>query len=105
MAPVGYMPDMAGYIMSFCSSHFSLFLLTGQFLGANRSIKAVLGVFLRHFWRNVNHLARPDPNCAPILNKDPLSIGKRLNLLMAFGCQGKYDSHRSGSSCGRSLDY
>ena len=56
------MPDMAGYIMSFCSSHFSLFLLTGQFLGANRSIKAVLGVFLRHFWRNVNHLARPDPN-------------------------------------------
>jgi hypothetical protein len=29
---MGYMPDITGYIMSFSTSHFSPFLLIGQFL-------------------------------------------------------------------------
>jgi len=31
MASVGYMPDITGYKMSFCTSYFSSILLIGQF--------------------------------------------------------------------------
>jgi hypothetical protein len=55
------MPDMAGDIMPFCTSHFSSSPIIGQFLGENRWIKTVLEAFLKHFIRNVNHLAWPDP--------------------------------------------
>ena len=61
MASVSDMPNIAGYIMSFRTSHFSSSLLIGQFLGQNRSIMADLETFLWHFLCNVNHLAWPDP--------------------------------------------
>ena len=67
MASVGYMPDIAGYKMSFCTSHFPSILLIGQFWGKNRSIKTISETFLNHFIRNVNYLAWPDPRAYPKL--------------------------------------
>ena len=55
------MPDIAGDIMSFCTSHFSSILLTRAVLEENRSIKTVSETFLCHFIGNVNYLAWPDP--------------------------------------------
>ena len=55
------MPDMAGYIMSFCTSHFFVDSLNRAVLEENRSTKTVSKTFLFHFIRNVNCLAWPDP--------------------------------------------
>jgi hypothetical protein len=54
-------PDMAGNIMSFCTSHFSSSPLIGLFYRENRSIKTVSETVLRHFISIVNCLAWPDP--------------------------------------------
>jgi len=55
------MPDMAGYIMSFCTSHF-VESLNRAVLAENRSIKTISERFLCHFISNVNYLAWPDPS-------------------------------------------
>ena len=56
------MPDMAEYIMPFCTSHFLIDSLNSAVLGENWSIKVILKTFINNFICNVNHLAWPDPS-------------------------------------------
>ncbi len=66
-------PDMTGYIMSFCTSHFSPILLIGQFWRKTGRLRPFQSVFMPFYWQcQLLSVARPQPASPPARIQVPL---------------------------------